>query len=67
MRIPLLNAELDRPDRRALTWYTGLAGMAAVGFIEWPIALVVAAGHALATHTHNPETQGLAEGAEAGS
>ncbi len=67
MRIPLVNMELDQPDRRALAWYAGLGTMATVGFIEWPVALVAAVGHALATHTHNPEAQGAAEGAEAGT
>jgi hypothetical protein len=40
--------------------------MAAFEVIEWPVALVVAASHALATHARDPAVRQLDEGAEAG-
>ena len=39
----------DRNTNRWL-WYGGLAGLAALGVIEWPIAGVVAAGTYIAEH-----------------
>ena len=67
MRVPLLDARVSTPARGTLAWYAGLAAMAAFEVIEWPVALVVAAGHVLATHARDPEVEGAAQGAQAGS
>jgi hypothetical protein len=46
LRIPFLGTiELSRPE---LAYVGGIAGLAALGLLEWPIALVIAGGHVLA-------------------
>jgi hypothetical protein len=47
-----------------LAWYAGVAAMAAVELIEWPVAVVVATGHLIADRTRNPALKQFAEGAE---
>lgn len=42
---------IPRPDQ--LAYYGGLAALAAIEIIDWPIALVIASGHALASNHHN--------------
>lgn len=53
------------PNRGSLAWYVGLGAMTAFEVIEWPVAIVVAASHALATHAANPAARELGEGTEA--
>lgn len=40
--------------------------MTALEIIEWPLALLVAASHALSTHSRNREIKQLDQGIEAG-
>ena len=42
-RVPL-------PPRQNMIYYAGLGAMTALGVIDWPVTLAVAAGYALATH-----------------
>ena len=50
---------IPRPDQLA---YDGaLAGLAALEIIDWPIALVIGAGHALAASQHHKVAQELGE------
>lgn len=51
--------------RGSVAWYAGLGAMAAFEVIEWPIALMVAVSHALATHTSEPVLREPGEGTEA--
>lgn len=50
------------PDRMA--YYAGMGVLAAVGLIEWPLAIVVAAGHALSDQHMFSRLRGLGEAAE---
>jgi hypothetical protein len=50
------------PDRVA--YYAGIGVLAVVGIIEWPLALVICAGHALADQHVFSRLQGLGEAAE---
>jgi hypothetical protein len=52
MRIP-------QPDH--LAYYGALAGLAALEIIDWPIALAIGAGHALASNHHSKVAQELVE------
>lgn len=45
------------PDR--LVYYVGLGVLAAFEVIEWPVALVIAAGHLLADNAHDQVLRGL--------
>lgn len=58
---------LPRPSRGSLAWYVGLGAMTAFEVIEWPVALVIAASHALTTHAQDPTARELAEGTQAGT
>lgn len=47
MRLPVSDAvrsRLPEPTTNRVLWFGGLAGLAALGVIEWPVAGVVAAG-----------------------
>jgi hypothetical protein len=44
-----MRARLPEMSRNRLLWWGGLAGLAAFGVIDWPVAGVVAAGTYIAT------------------
>jgi hypothetical protein len=50
-----------------LGWYAGLAVMAAVEIIEWPLALMMMLGHEIAHRAHSQAVRDFAEGVEAGA
>ena len=50
---------IPRPDQ--LAYYGALVGLAALEIIDWPIALVIGAGHALAASQHHKIAQELGE------
>ncbi len=54
--------EIPRPEQ--LAYYGGLAALAAFELIEWPVALVIAAGHLLASNHHNKLLEELGEAME---
>jgi hypothetical protein len=41
------------PPPQHLAWYGGIAAVTALGFLEWPVAAVLAVGHLLAQDHHN--------------
>lgn len=53
---------IPRPEE--LVYYGALAGLAAMEIIDWPIALVIGAGHALASNHHSKVVQELGEALE---
>ena len=53
---------IPRPEE--LVYYGALAGLAAMEIIDWPIALVIGAGHALASNHHSKVAQELGEALE---
>jgi hypothetical protein len=54
--------EIPRPEQ--LAYYGGLAALAALELIDWPVALVIAAGHLLASNHHNKLLEELGEAIE---
>ena len=54
--------EIPRPEQ--LAYYGGLAALAAFELIDWPVALVIAAGHLLASNQHNRFVEELGEAME---
>ena len=48
----------------ALAYYGGLAALAAFELIDWPVAVVIAAGHLLASNHHNKLLEELGEAIE---
>jgi len=65
----------SRPRSRQVTqhphprlgWYAGLAVMAAIEIIEWPLAIVMMLGHEIAHRAHSQALRDFAEGVEAGA
>jgi hypothetical protein len=53
---------IPRPEQ--LAYYGALAGLAALELIDWPIALAIGAGHALAANHHSKVAQELGEALE---
>jgi hypothetical protein len=53
------------PPRRA--WYAGLALLAALELIDWPLAIVIMLGHEIAHRAHSEALRNFAEGLEAGA
>lgn len=41
------------PEPRRLAWYGGIAVLAGLGLMEWPVAIVIAVGHVLSDNHHN--------------
>ena len=48
-------------------WYAGVAVMAIIELIEWPLAIVMMAGHEISHRTHSQALREFAEGVEAGA
>jgi hypothetical protein len=65
LRLPLVPWSVEVP-RRLLPYYIGLGAMAVLDVIEWPLALLIAAGHTVASQAHNKALRELAEGIESG-
>ena len=57
----------QRARHQRLAWYGGLALMAALEIIDWPIAIVIAVGHEIAHRARTKALRELAEGVEAGA
>jgi hypothetical protein len=45
--------DVTLPPAQHLAWYGGIAVVAALGFIEWPVAVVLGVGHVLAADHHH--------------
>ncbi|OBG92193.1 hypothetical protein A5697_07395 [Mycobacterium sp. E3251] len=54
--------EIPRPEQ--LAYFGGLAALAALELIDWPVAVVIAAGHLLASNHHNKLLEELGEAME---
>jgi hypothetical protein len=56
--------EAHAPEQ--LAWYSGLALMALLEVIEWPVAIVIAVGHEISHRVRSRVLREFAEGIEAG-
>jgi hypothetical protein len=54
--------QIPRPDQ--LAYYGGLAALAAFELIDWPVAVVIVAGHILASNHHNKVLEEIGEAME---
>lgn len=52
------------PPPEQLAFYGGLAALAALQIIEWPVALAITTGHALASQHHNRVLEALGQALE---
>lgn len=63
VNLPVLGqVEIPRPEQ--LAYFGGLATLAALELIDWPVAVVIAAGHLLASNHHNKILEELGEAME---
>ena len=63
VNLPVLGkTEIPRPEQ--LAYYGGLGALAVFELIDWPVALVIAAGHLLASNHHNRILEELGEAIE---
>jgi hypothetical protein len=63
LTLPALGSvRIPRPEQ--LAYFGALAALAALEVIEWPIALAIGAGHALAQSSHNRVAQEIGEALE---
>lgn len=53
------------PPKGELAFLAGVGLIAAAGLIEWPVAVVVAAGHVIAHASHNKSLREFGEALEA--
>lgn len=53
---------IPRPEQ--LAYFGGLAALAALELIDWPVALVIATGHVLASNHHNQLLEEFGEALE---
>ena len=60
LKMPLLGS-IRLPEPQRLAYYTTIG---ALGVLEWPVALVLAGGHALASDQHNRAVQQFGEALE---
>jgi hypothetical protein len=52
------------PAKEGLAFIGGVAGLAAAGILEWPVAILLGLGHTLATNRHNRLMQEFGEALE---
>jgi hypothetical protein len=63
VNLPVVGSvEIPRPEQ--LAYFGGLAALAAFELIDWPVAVVIAAGHFLAANHHNKLLEELGEAME---
>jgi xanthosine utilization system XapX-like protein len=63
VNLPVLGrVRIPRPEHVA--YYGALGALAALEIIEWPIALAIAAGHALVQNEHNRVAHEIGEALE---
>ena len=62
--VPLVGT-VTLPPPEQLAFYAGVGTLAVLEIIEWPVALVLAAGHALAHNRHNQIINEFGEALEA--
>lgn len=63
IRLPIVG-ELQLPAREEVAFLGGVAALAVVGVLEWPVALLLGVGHELATSHHNKLLRAFGEALE---
>ena len=65
LRLPVLG-ELTLPAPEQVAFIGGVAALAVIGVLEWPVAAFLVIGHGVATHAHRKMVRALGEALEAG-
>jgi hypothetical protein len=61
--LPLVG-DVNLPPPQHLVWYAGVVALVAVECIEWPVALLLATGKALADNRHSAVLRELGDALE---
>jgi hypothetical protein len=64
LTLPFGLGEVTLPAPQRLAWYGGVVAIAALELIDWPIAIVLLVGHALAEDHHHRVLQDFGEALE---
>jgi len=65
LRIPVLGA-LTLPAPEQVAFIGGVAVVAVIGLLDWPVAVLLVIGHGVATQSHRKMVRALGEALEAG-
>ncbi|MDQ2723085.1 MAG: hypothetical protein M3Y19_07280 [Actinomycetota bacterium] len=63
LRLPLVGA-VRLPEPQQLGYFAAIGALGVLGVLEWPVALVLAGGHFLASNQHNRVVQQFGEALE---
>ncbi len=63
LELPLIGS-IRLPERQQLGYYAAIGALGVLGIIEWPVALVLGVGHALASDQHHRALQQFGEALE---
>ena len=63
LTLPVLGT-VRLPEPQRLTFYAAIGALGVLGVLEWPVALVLAGGHALASDQHNRAVQQFGDALE---
>lgn len=63
VNLPIIG-RVDIPRPEHLAFYAALGVLAALEIVEWPVAVIVTAGHILAAEEHHHALQGIGEALE---
>jgi len=63
VRLPVVG-EVVLPPPQRMVYYAGMGAMAAAGLIEWPLTVMIVAGHVLADQDIFGRLRGLGEAME---
>ncbi|MHB8512096.1 MAG: hypothetical protein ACYDCC_07920 [Actinomycetota bacterium] len=63
IELPIVG-EVTLPPPQHLIWYGAVFTLAALEVIEWPLAVVLALGHALIDHSHTNALKDIGEAIE---
>lgn len=64
MTLPVLHSRVHLPAPEDVAYYGAIGLLAALEIVEWPVAVIIAGGHLLASRSRNQLTEGLGQGAE---
>jgi hypothetical protein len=63
LRLPVLGT-VRLPEPQRLTYYAAIGALGVLGVLEWPVVLVLAGGHALASDQNNRAVQQFGDALE---
>lgn len=66
IRLTVDKSQVETPPVEHMAFYAAVGALAAAEIIEWPVALMLSAGHFLIGLTHRPALKAIGEALEEG-